>query len=567
MSIFRSCLIVGGSFCAAAPAWAAVTIETAQQSGVAGYPIGIFGTGFGASQAAGKVTILGATATITKWSDTVIEAVVPSATAGTGQLVVTGSDATTAQSPFELYAIDPKFLARPADLINLAYKKKFVIVGTHNDWAGNPVDFLGFNDGSSGNDHASDFKVPFSLGVDLGSALNEDVWFSWFVGQGSNWFEGGNLPADYTIDASADSTDGTNGTWTTLATVTGYRRNSKIDKVTMKGQRWIRMSVTAYLAGQTPAQTAVNIAEIRVYKKKAAGGTGIDSIGILGDSITFADHRETGPDTFYEHIQTGKNDGTVPMGFIMGMIGQSTGCLAKSSTDVNSLATAITLTPELRYFGISLGTNIRTPMKQDFIDGVDQLLAAGKVPVLARMPDTDESRGGYGTADYKESVLLAVDQVSAQYKLIPGPDFYTPFRQNLATYISDGTHHTAAGGAVERQMWADTFLHSGIYGGGLAPPSDAGAGGSMGAGGTMGSGGTTGKDGGAAGTKNGGNTGTGGGSVAAGGADESTDEAAPDSGSSCGCRAVGAPVALGGWITPLALLLSLGAKRRRRGNG
>src|SRR5258708_532788 len=120
----------------ASSARAAATIDTAQQSGVKGYPIGIFGTGFGAAQGAGKVTILGADAMITKWSDTVIEAVVPAASPATGQLVVTASDATTAMSPFELYAIDPKFLARPADLVNLAYKKPFVIVGMHNDWAG-----------------------------------------------------------------------------------------------------------------------------------------------------------------------------------------------------------------------------------------------------------------------------------------------------------------------------------------------------------------------------------------------------------------------------------------------
>src|SRR4051812_1191458 len=99
----------------ASPVFAAAAIDTAQQSGVKGYPIGIFGTGFGASQGSGKVTILGADAAITKWSDTVIEAVVPAASPATGQLVVTASDATSAQSPFELYAIDPKFLARPSD--------------------------------------------------------------------------------------------------------------------------------------------------------------------------------------------------------------------------------------------------------------------------------------------------------------------------------------------------------------------------------------------------------------------------------------------------------------------
>lgn len=440
----------------------AVAIDEAQVSGVKGYPIGIFGSGFGAAQGAGTVTILGAQARITKWTDTVIEAVVPDVKPGRGELVVINVAGKSATGPFEVYTIAPKFLARPADLVNLADKKKFVITGRHNDWGGNPADFLGYCV-----NHGADLMAPFAAAVDLGAPVAGDVWFSLYGS--SDYYVGGEIPTAYTIDASADSKDGLDGKWTTLTTIDDNKHKSRIHEVTLTGQRWIRLNVTAM--NPDPKVGHFRLSEIRVYRRQAPGGDPVDSIGIMGDSITYADLRDTGPEALYALIARGKNNGSVPALFIMGLVGASNSGLSRGAKpdDFYALANAIRLHPFIRFFGIAFGTNdsnnpaFLPTFEKNLCDGVEQLIEAGMVPILARLPDTDNTRHGYGTPETKKQAVRATDEVAARYHLIPGPDFYTTFRQDLQGLVSDGTHHTASGGAAARRLWADTFLRSGIY--------------------------------------------------------------------------------------------------------
>jgi hypothetical protein len=129
----------------------------------------------------------------------------------------------------------------------------------------------------------------------------------------------------------------------------------------------------------------------------------------------------------------------------------------------------------VRYWGIALGTNdtewpsLFDVYRDNLVEGIEQLLAAGKVPIVARILDT--TADGFGTPESKKEALAIIDELAAQYRLIPGPDFYTPFRQNLAAYVSDGTHHTAAGADVVNRLWAEALFRSGIYSEGrLGPP-------------------------------------------------------------------------------------------------
>src|SRR4029079_4639934 len=146
---------------------------------------------------------------------------------------------------------------------------------------------------------------------------------------------------------------------------------------------------------------------------------------------TFGDHKLTGPGTMYELIQEGKDDGTVPAAYYMGLIGAGTDSRA---AEPNSVATALELTPDIHFFGIAFGTNPHAGNKEAFSAAVTELIDASTVTIMARMPDNDNNNGGYGTPEYKKQTLQDIDEVAAEFKLIPGPDFYTPFRQNLGTY-------------------------------------------------------------------------------------------------------------------------------------
>ena len=451
--------LAGPSRAAAAP-----VIDTAQSSGVAGYPIGIFGTGFGA--AAGRVSVLGVQASVSRWSDTVIEAVVPRIADGAGSLVVEAA-AGSVSRPFVVYSVAPAFLATPTRLDNVIYGKPVVITGPYTQWGGSATSFLTYNNGGG----AADLGTPTALAVDLGAALTGPLWWSFF-GSG-DWYEyPTDNPRSYVIEGSADSTNGQNGAWSALLAVTGNDRASRTHLVSLSGQRWIRMRVTATTGGAT-----YRLRELRAFRARAGDTARLDSLGVYGDSITTGDLGVTGATAFYQVLRGLKGDGSQAITYVMGMVGQNTHVLlpsAASSDPSRALSVAIAMQPDIRYWGIALGTNdtndqyfSAATLRANLLAGIQQLLAAGKVPILARIPDT--AAGGFGSAPTKKAALAVIDELAATYRLIPGPDFYTPFRQNLATYLSDGTHHTAEGSRVENRLWAEALVRAGLYGGATAP--------------------------------------------------------------------------------------------------
>jgi lysophospholipase L1-like esterase len=229
----------------------------------------------------------------------------------------------------------------------------------------------------------------------------------------------------------------------------------------------MRLSVTATTGDATWALT-----EIRAFKKKTTVGTGLDFFGIMGDSITADDLSKTGDIGLYQVLRTLKNDGSQPVTYVMGLAAQATYLLSDAAATEQpgrSLARALELTPDIRYFGIAFGTNDAAfdsnlvSMRQNLTEGLTRLLAAGKVPIVARMPDTDTANGGFGSLPNKKTALQNIDELVAQYKLVPGPDFYTFFRQNYA-FLRDGTHHTIEGMTAENRIWAEAIFRSGIYG-------------------------------------------------------------------------------------------------------
>jgi hypothetical protein len=446
-----------------------LSIDEAQLTGVAGFPIGIFGTGFGATQGTSTVTILGAPATIATWSDTAIQAKVPTAGPGVGQIVIDVGGVTVA-SPFTIYAIDPRFLVAPQRMQNLILKQKVVITGAYTDFATYGVhapDFLAYNSG----DGAADFTTPASVAMPLGQAVSEPVWFS-FMGNAS-WYasadvQGKKPPRDYTLEASADSTTGTDGTWTQVLSIAGNERWGRSHKVTLTGQKWLRWNL---VAADTPT---TRVMEIRVFRvKPGSTGTGIDSWGVMGDSITADDLNHAGDLCFWGRAMNLKNDGTELMPLVMGMSGSKTSPLTAAGNTANastSLATAMTLEPDVRYWGIALGINdygypdsaTGETDRANLTEGVETLIAAGKVPALIRIADTlDAIVVPHTTPEMKKSILKNEDELSAKYGLIPGPDFYTTFRMHPEYIRGDGIHHQS-GNFQEATLWAQAIVGAGI---------------------------------------------------------------------------------------------------------
>jgi hypothetical protein len=457
-------LLLAAAALAALPAAAAPAIDTAQESGVAGFPIGIFGTGFGATQGTSTVTILGAPATILMWSDTAIQAVVPQVADGTGTLTVNAGGA--ASSPFVVYSIDPNFLAPPTRLENLILKKAVVVTGAYSDYSRNgshaPA-FLAYNSG----DGAAVLTPPNSIAMPLGQPISETVWFSFFGNSGgySNETSQSRAPVvSYTIDASADSTDGINGTWTTVLSVTDNDRWSRTHAVQLTGQSWLRWNLIAVAGGYANTQ----VMEIRAYRVKPGSfGNRYDSWAVIGDSITADDLNHAGDLSFWGQVMSARNDGTEPLPLVAGFSGSKTALLAGPE-----LPAMLAREPDIRYFGIALGINdygyadASTTAATDLANletGIQALLAAGRVPLLIRIADTIDSETVPPTSPAMKKLILAnEDRLSARYRLIPGPDFYTTFRLHPERIRGDGIHHLS-GDLTEMTMWGQSMLRSGLY--------------------------------------------------------------------------------------------------------
>ena len=219
-------------------------IEIANISGVSGYEIGIFGSGFGTSQGAGSVTIADTPATILEWQDGFIRAVVPNVADGATTLVVNGHSANSDSSPFTVYSIDPVFLNPPdTTFVNIAHGKtahlhnleSYFCFAQPNNIDTPPTTFLtdytcgfaGVTDSGSATfraDVASGETAVIAMQFD--DPLAGEHIFQFYAD--SNWYPNGggskSTPADYRLQVSADSTDGSDGSWETVFEVEGNGR-------------------------------------------------------------------------------------------------------------------------------------------------------------------------------------------------------------------------------------------------------------------------------------------------------------------------------------------------------
>src|SRR4030095_13580199 len=94
------------------------------------------------------------------------------------------------------------------------------------------------------------------------------------------------LPADYHFEVSADSTNGSDGTWTAAGTpVSGHGVRTRAHATYFAGKSWIKMVITA--APPNESGNGVQIGEIDVHDISATGaGLPDDTWFFMGDSIT-----------------------------------------------------------------------------------------------------------------------------------------------------------------------------------------------------------------------------------------------------------------------------------------
>jgi len=264
----------------------------------------------------------------------------------------------------------------------------------------------------------------------------------------TNW---ASTPREYTISISSDSTNGADGTWQTVAHVSGNQAGIREHVFSFTGHSWVKMTI---LSGQpATANKDVAINQIDLYDASATNSLNNTFI-FSGDSITaFAYNRsDENQPSFAEEVHTAYPQ-LFPATIDAGVGG------AASSEAVQKIDLWLALNPDVHYWLLEWGTNdafapiAPANFRANLQTIIDKIKQAGRIPVLADLPYTNRP-GDPALNQEIESLNAIIDQVTKQNSLMPGPDFYQLFRQHAQAYLSsDGIHPTPAGAKAMNLAW------------------------------------------------------------------------------------------------------------------
>jgi len=238
------------------------------------------------------------------------------------------------------------------------------------------------------------------------------------------------LPGAYAIEVSSDSSNGQDGTWTNVVSVTDNAVRTRGHAIDFRGKSWVKLVITA---APPNAANGVTIGEIDVHDISATGsGMPDDTWLFLGDSITaFAYDRAAAHQPSFAAGINALAPGYFPAMINAGIGGElASGALAR-------LEEVLRLNPAYHFVVLGYGTNDAaggqvpvTAFKATLQTLIDRLQADGRVPVLPHIPPSSD--GNHGTIP---SYNLAIDQLNDENQLTPGADLYKYFNDTPGLFV------------------------------------------------------------------------------------------------------------------------------------
>ncbi|WP_437810086.1 SGNH/GDSL hydrolase family protein [Sorangium sp. So ce1078] len=292
--------------------------------------------------------------------------------------------------------------------------------------------------------------APAWVAIQVGAGY-ERLLLSWTASYNYNYTDVQyGAPEAYRVETSSDSTNGSDGTWKSVAEVTDNPVRTRAHSFDFSGQSWVRFVVTAAPAASD--ETGVQLDEIDVHDISNGAE---DTWFFFGDSITaFAYDRDT-PATqpsFAENVHAAHEAHYPAM--INGGIGSEL-----TGDALDRIDEALDLNPDVHFFAIGYGTNDSwgnhtdaSTFKANLQELIDRIEAAGRVPVLARIPFSPD--GNHDTLDVFNQ---AIDELTLENALVPGPDLYAWFEGHPEQLkpSPDLVHPLPAGLVAMNKLWAE----------------------------------------------------------------------------------------------------------------
>jgi lysophospholipase L1-like esterase len=204
----------------------------------------------------------------------------------------------------------------------------------------------------------------------------------------------------------------------------------------------------------------VRLDEITVHDASASPSGVVDDTWVFfGDSITqLAFRRDIQTPQMFDAQSQERLSGRFPA-FVNAGVGGDTLPLAQAR-----LEQLLDLNADVKYVAVGFGTNDawnNTLATSNFEANLRQLVvdlqAAGKVPVLARIPFAGDLEANPAPTHVNLPAFNAViDALQAELGLPCGPDLYELFRSEPSSLGTDQVHPNLTGYASMNALWADS---------------------------------------------------------------------------------------------------------------
>jgi acyl-CoA thioesterase-1 len=254
-------------------------------------------------------------------------------------------------------------------------------------------------------------------------------------------------PQAYTVDTSSNSTDGADGTWTTVVTVTNNAVRARAHQVDFTGKSWVRLTVSL-------APQGVDLDEIDVHSLPPSRP---DTVFFMGDSITSVSfNRVPAHQPSYAEAVHGSDVAFFPAMIDGGIVGDL------SADGASHVSSWLALNPQFMIWALGYGTNdamqnaLPDTFRANLQTIIDHVKAAGGVPILARIPYSPLS-----TLVTIPAYNQIIDALVVSNALVPGPDLYAWFSTNPSQLGPDAIHPTNDGAVSINRLWAQAL--SGLY--------------------------------------------------------------------------------------------------------
>ncbi|HEX8728231.1 MAG TPA: SGNH/GDSL hydrolase family protein [Ktedonobacterales bacterium] len=291
-----------------------------------------------------------------------------------------------------------------------------------------------------------------SIHIGVGPSRLMVVWYSEYDEDNAQWASNGRMPQSYTLSVSANSTDGHNGDWKVVTTVTGNPVHIRESAIPFAGQAWVRMTITQ--AQDHPTQDSMLIDQIDCWDISTPA-LAKNTVLFEGDSITaLAFDHSTDPETFDALIH-GYDARLFPSMLNEGMGGWASGGAT------NNIDKWLAINPDINYWLIEWGTNDAFAMEDPAVFRsnmqivINKIKAAGHVPVLARIPPVIYVGSGQAqlTAEI-EAINQQIDALTLANHLISGPDLYAVIGKDPQGLLQkDGIHPNGNGKKAINNAW------------------------------------------------------------------------------------------------------------------